>query len=91
MYNNEVKKFNQIMKQNFFPQKITNEHNSSMISQNNISKAELFNFDTNHKIENIKNLQNKKKEEQKKNQNKEKIKNDINKKRKNKEKKKEKM
>ena len=29
-----------------------------MISQNNISKAELFNFDTNHKIENIKNLQN---------------------------------
>ena len=30
-----------------------------MISQNNISKAELFNFDTNHKIENIKNLQNK--------------------------------
>ena len=59
MYNNEVKKFNQIMKQNFFPQKIINEHNSSMISQNNISKAELFNFDTNHKIENIKNLQNK--------------------------------
>ena len=58
MYNNEVKKFNQIMKQNFFPQKIINEHNSSMISQNNISKAELFNFDTNHKIENIKNLQN---------------------------------
>ena len=58
MYNNEVKKFNQIMKQNFFPQKIINEHNSSMISQNNISKAELFNFYTNHKIENIKNLQN---------------------------------
>ena len=58
MYNNEVKKFNHIMKQNFFPQKIINEANSSIISQNNISKAELFNFDTNHKIDNIKNLQN---------------------------------
>ena len=29
-----------------------------MINQNTISKAELFNFDTNHKVEIIKNLQN---------------------------------
>lgn len=51
MHDNEVKKISNIMRQNFFGQKTINEHNSSMISQNNISKAELFNINSIHKKE----------------------------------------
>ena len=51
MHDNEVKKKSNIMRQNFFGQKTINEHNSSMISQNNISKAELFNIHSNQKKE----------------------------------------